>query len=703
MQLSWPTLKELPSVQAALAWLLAVPANGDVIAAARLKGLVLSKDDEPQWKVNGDIATDLTKDALDRLPDDPEQYGKILHGIGEIAARSHMPTIRTLFVNDLKARQEKMPLQEILDAAINCDTAIPHQIGVAELALAQWLTRATLEWNTFNAAVSRLEHPDRIFGRFGLGFAAPIILSTDTNAIDRWIESHPDHPALAVIGSAALTMVFPFDTQADVAPLLKSKNVAVKCLGAASIVCPVGLGPPVSFRDCHKALIAAGFAAADATWMTGIRIKNAIHQRYWLEHQQVQNSARLRYVEQNPDEATGGIHNAEAETRILRERIKREEETYSILLPELEAMLGDMAADWPATGLTDEQMAALEHIFVDTPEIRYRLATKLAHQSNRNWLLKRNIKRLEEFIGLQPKPADVPKRYSAPNETQFAKIVNWTALSLVLLYDTDQRGIGRRTSDLVFGIAQFTKTLAAQPFISGRDPETWDSIVTRSAYAGRFAFTVAKSVLAERRDEVAGLNELALSHAFMLLSASNPPANGIKTFHELAAQAVEHMAFCSDPEKFRRDWALAENLPDFARALALWASPALVDQHKQLTSDVFRRVCALPLSRHSYSVQLSRMLTLLDIAVASAAGAERLDLLTWIAELWRSAYPDWLEICKPYEGTADTLIAAVHVEGPERAQIVADKAFAESYCRRLIEACRARSTTEGTAVQCSQA
>jgi hypothetical protein len=54
MPLSWPTLKELPSVHAALAWLLAVPesANGDIVAAARLKGLVHSED-EPHWKVDG--------------------------------------------------------------------------------------------------------------------------------------------------------------------------------------------------------------------------------------------------------------------------------------------------------------------------------------------------------------------------------------------------------------------------------------------------------------------------------------------------------------------------------------------------------------------------------------------------------------------------------------------------------------------------
>jgi hypothetical protein len=698
MPLSLPTLKELPSVQATLAWLLAAPlsADSDVIAAARLKGLVLSEDD-PHWKVDGALVTSLTEDALERLPDDADRFGEILHGIGEIAARSHAPTLSRLFVNYLKARQEQMPLQKVLDAAIKCDAAIPHQVGVSELALAQWLSRAALEWNTFNAAVSRIGHPDRVLGRFGLAFTARVILSTDSSAIDHWIEAHPDYPAVAVIGSAALSMAFPFDTQATVTPLLESKNVAIKCLGAASIVCPVGLGPPLSFRDCHKALIAAGFGAADATWMTGIRIKNTIHQRYWLEYQREQNSARLQYLEQNPDKAVGGIRNAEAETRMLRDRLQRDAETYTKLLPELETMLSEMAVGWPVDGLTDEQMASLEHIFVDTPEIRYRLATKVVHQGNRDWLLKRNIKRLEEFIGLRKIPADV--QHPLPDEKRFATIANWTAASLILLYDNDHRGIGRRTSDLVFGIAEATEKLVAQPFISGRDPETWQSIMTRSAYAGRFAFTVVKSVPAERRDTVARLNELVVEYAFVILSVSNPPANAISAYHELTAQAVEHMAFCSYSEKFREDWALADNFSDFARALALWASPALVEEHKQLASTLFRRVCAPPLSRSSYNVQLSRMLTLLDMAVASTTGAGRLDLLSWISELWRSAYRDWLAIYAPCESTAETLISAVQTDGPERAQVIADKAYAQSYCRRLIEARQGRPATESTPVR----
>ena len=686
MQFSLPSLQELPSVHAALAWLLAGQENDsrDIIAAARLKGLILSEDG-PHWKADGGLLTSLTEAALGRPPDDPNRFGKLLHGIGEMAARSHAPTLSALFVTYLTARQKQISLQNIFDAAVKCDTAIPRQVRVGELALAQWLTGATLEWGTFEAAVYRIGHPDHILGRFGLSFVAKIVLCTDTSIIDDWIVTHPNHPAVAVIGSATLSMVFPFDAQANIEPLLKSRNAAIKCLGAASIVCPIGLQPPLNFRDCHTGLVAAGFAAADATWMTGMRIKNAVHSRYWIEHGREQDSARLSYVEQNPDKAIGGRRNADAEIIMLRDRLDRANETYSKLLPELEAMLEDMAADWPAEGLSHEQMVSLDHIFVDTAEIRHRLAAKLTHQANRDCLLKRNITRLEDFIGLRRDSVDIPKEYFLPDERRFAAIVRWTAESLILLYEQDNRGVGKRTSDLVLGVATAANELIAQPFISGRQPEKWQSVMTRSACAGRFAFAVVAGTPTQRRSEVAQLNELALDHAFRLLSARNPPSNAAAVFHELAAQAVEQMGFSSTPEELREKWALAGALPDFARALALWSSSALVEKHMPLACTLFQRVGALPLSRDSYNLQMSRMLTLLDAAIGSGALVEKRDLVSRICELWTSVYRDWLPISARWEGIAKTLASAVETEGAERDQIVADKAFINSYCRRLIE------------------
>jgi hypothetical protein len=685
MRLSFPTLQELPSVHAALVWLLAGrdKIDGDMIAVAHASGLILSED-SAHWKVDGDIVTRFAEASLSRLPCDPNHFGQILHGIGEMAARSHAPALSTVFVNALKERRAEIPLERLFDAAVMSDSALPRSTQISELALGQWISRSTLEWSTFDGAVFRIGHPDRVLGRFGLSFAARIILCAEPGVIDGWIAAHPNHPAISVVGSAALTMVFPFDDVAAVSPLLESQTIAIKCLGAASIVCPVGPQTPLSFRECRKELVAAGFTPADATWMTGMRIKNAVHARYRIEHGREQSAARLRYLEQKPDKTIGGFRNAEAEMKMLRAQIDRAEDAYAKLLPELEQMLSDMAVDWPSDGLSDAQMQSLEFIFVDTAEIRHRLASKLSHQANRDWLFKRNIARLRDFIGLKKKPEDVPKEYFLPNEQHYAAIENWAAQSVTVLYEADNRGVGRRTSDLVSGVARAAERLIAQPFFPGRQPKAWQSIMTRAVCAGRFAFKVVAAMPEDRREPVAQLNELALEHAFKLLSARNLPVQSATSFHELTAQAIQHMEWTTKPDDFREKWALAEDLPGFARALALWSSPPLTEKLQDLACRLFERVCALPLSRGSYNLQMSRMLTLLDMAVASSAQASKSELIVRARRLWASGYRDWRPISTRWEGIAEKLALAIGTDGAERAEIIADEAFANSLCRRLI-------------------
>jgi len=685
MRLNLPKLEEMPSVHIALAWLLPDHADGEILQAARAAGLVLA-DDGPHWKANGDMVMRLAEDGLARLPDDPDRLGQIMHGFGEIAARSHVPSLPDLLVNHLKARAADLSLQKLFDAAVACDRAIPQEIGVDDLALSQWISRATLDWNNFNAAVVRIEHPDRIFGHFGLGFVVRIIFRVDADVMDDWIAAHLDHPTVAVIGSAALNMVFPFDGKAAAPALLESKNVAVKFLGAASLVCPVGQEPLSSLSDCHKSLVAAGFTPADATWMTGMRIKNAIHARYRTEHAREQTGARLRYVEERPEQATGGLRNAEAEKYMLRNQRDHAEKAYAELLPALEDMLSDMAKEWPAEGLSEEQMRSLEPIFVDTAEIRHRLAAKLTHQANRDWLLKRNIDRLRDFIGLAKTPDGVSKEYFLPNERHFAAIADWTARSIVLLYERNSRGAGPGTSNLVLNTAKAAEELIAQLFVPGRQSVPWQSIMTRAACAGRFAFAVVASTPEAQRDLVKQLNELSLDHAFKLLSAHNLPTQSADTFHRLSIQAVRHMEMATKPDTVREKWGLTKDLPDFARALALWSSPALVEKHKTLARDLFQRVCVTPLSRGSYNLQMSRMVTLLNTAIASSFQANKTDLIACIKEIWKSGYREWQPITDRLENIAEKLALAVDHDGMQRTEIIADEVFATSYCRRLIDA-----------------
>lgn len=686
MPLSLPPLDVMPSVHAALTWLLDEFPRDDrqILTDARAKGLIIS-DEGPHWKADGEVITRLAEAAISKLPSDSDRLGELLHGIGEITARCHAPTLPDLFANELRLRRPEV-LSEAFDAAVRCDSQTSRQTDISNVALGQWITRSTLTWNTFHQAVVHIGHPTHVFGSFGLKFVTRVFLCIDPSVIDTWISRHPDHHAISIIGSAALTMVFPFDHGAAVAPLLKSATPAIKCIGAAAIVCPVGMQPELSLRDCHKTLVDAGFAPADAIWMSGMRIKNTIHARYRIEHGREQNTARLRYLEKNPDKAIGGIRNAKFEIDNSRRQLERAESAYANLLPKLEEMLSDMVADWPGDGLSDEQMCDLELVFVDTAEIRHRLATKLSHRANRNWLLKRNIGQLAEFIGLARNPEDISEKYFLPDEKRFPALAAWAAQSLIELYDDDNRGVGRRTSDLVAGVAKAAERLVEQPFISGRRPDAWQAVTTRAACACRFAFMVVSSVPEQRRATVAQLNNLALDFAFKLMSARSLPYQSGHQFHQLVAQAVQHMQMLPDPDGIREKWAVTDALPDFARALALWASPSLVGKHKKLAQALFTGTCRLPLSRSGYDLGMSQMLTLLDMAIASAIGAQKSDLNSEIKRLWLAGYADWVPIAPQYESIAEKLALAIEEDGPERVEIVANAAFASSNCRRLIDA-----------------
>jgi hypothetical protein len=424
-----PAWHELPTVTAALMWLLPPALNAtDRTARRRTRLLGLIRDPgRGEWKPNSAAVTRLAKVALRRLPDDPEQLGDILHGLGEIAARSHVSIIEPLIAY-LGCRR-RLRLDKVFAVAFAREAKTHHPVRLDAVAFVQWLSSATTNWDTLTLALSHVEHGHRFIGggHYGLEFTARIVIELDARAVDACIRANPNRQRLTAIGNAALAAVFPFDGKARPAALLRSRNAAVRSIGAAALISPL----------------------------------------------------------------------------------------------ELE----------------------IDNIFVETAEIRHRLAEKLSHGANRDWLLKRNIQRLRDFVGLAKSPAEVPTDYFFPDERQFQPLAEWTAQSLSLLYAADRHGIGKRTSFLVSGVEQAATALMAQPFIAARKPDSWQSILTRVACAYRFALMVVANVPQAGRHAVTMLNRLALEHAFAILSHGQVPVQASETFFRLTALAVHNMRY----------------------------------------------------------------------------------------------------------------------------------------------------------------
>jgi hypothetical protein len=560
---------------------------------------------------------------------------------------------------------------------------------MSAIDFAQWISGAPLAWHTFDRAVYRIGHPDFLLGagRYGLRFAAQIIAVVDPRAIDAWIARHPNRLRVAIIGTAVLPTMFDSDMLTRAALLLRSRIPAIKCLAAALHVCPIFPVPSLAgFRDCRRALVENGIDPGDAAWMMAYRIKRAVHARYWDQHQLDGNQTRLRSLEANPDAAMGGRHNFDAEVRSLHTLIEKSTERLSELAPELEGMLSDLAADWPPDGLSDGQMESLDYNFVNTTEIRHRLAEKLPHRGNRDWLLKRNIGQLCALIGLSREPATILDAHFNADDPQLDIVIPWAAQSFILLHADDHRGVGKRTSDLVAGMSLAFESLAAQPFAAARAPMRWQSALARAACAYLFALMVVACTPDVRRSEVEVLNRMAIEHVLILLCVRNPDARSSQLLFKLTARTVLQMSYCTDSDKLRQQWAAAEELPAFARALALWSSPVLIEENKALAAALFRRTAELPLSRGVRALQVSRMLTLLDLAVSTCSEAGRSDLIRDLIGLWTEVYNDWQPFFPQWANAAETMATAVEREGPEREIFLAVPSFAQTHCRRLIEA-----------------
>lgn len=687
MRFRLPPLRDVPTVWSALRWLLAhrggPTADRDILVKARLCGL-LTADGSTNWKVNGPLATRLAESALSRLPRDPEQLGKILHGLGEMNARTTAGFVPSL-VKHLGSRRPKISFFKVLSAAAECEAKVVGKPSLDAVDLAQWVSGAPFDWSTFDRAVRRIGHPDiRISpGRYGLSFVARIVATIEPRAIDRWVAGHRNRQRVATIATVFLPSMYDAEMFGRALLFLRSGIPSLKCLAAAHHVCPLFSESSIeNFQDCRRHLVANGINPGDATWMMAYRLKNAIHARYWAEHQLEEAGLRLRYLKGNPDAAMGGRHNFDAEVRMLQNQIDNASQRLGTLASDIESMLGDLAAGWPADGLSDDQMKSLEQNFVSTPEIRHRLAEKLPPEANRAWLLKQNIDQIREFIGLEKDPAHILDTFNAEDK-QFEVIALWAARSLILLYEQDSRGIGKRTSDLVAGITAAFEALAAEPYAAARKPERWQSAQGRAASAYIFALLVVALMPEQRRAEVKILHELALDHVFKLLCVTSPDIRSSQLLFKLIARAVLQMDDLADGDASRRQWAEATAMPPFARSFALWSSPALARKDRKLAFDLMQRVAEPPLSRGARDLRLSQMLTLLDLAIARCATADP-TLADEVIAAWSENYRDWRPVSDRWSNIAQTLVAAIDREGPERDTVLAEPAFANTHCVRLI-------------------
>jgi hypothetical protein len=655
----------------------------DVVVRARLTGLVFATTGD-FWKADGPAVLRLLKRSLHRLSIGEAALNLEIRGLGEMKARCHADLAQPL-IDYFRPHHRRRTLVLILSAIGKTQPPKRERFYVSTAAAAQFITTGALDWATFQAAYLRGGRTfDIDIGRnYGLSMLFEIILTVDPTLLNDWIAVRPNDLSLAIIARVAFRkLTFAANTMLASA-LLGSSNRTLQCLAAAAIVMPAfEQGSNRTVRQCWQLLVNGGIDPGDAIWMTGARLKEAIHARYRAESHIQQQTDRLCFLHRKPDAAMGGIWNAAAEARSCEQQIEDTSRSLAALLQTIETTLTELAECWPEAGLSDIQMGFLENIFVSTPEFRLRLAEKLSHIGDRRTLLEANIRQLETYLGLI-KADSAFDEYFLPDTKTAHRIILWAARSAILLYENARRGIGWETSILVMHLTRAAAELLDEPFAAARRPTRWQSATARTACAVSFAMTVVEQMPPGRRTEVQTLSELALDHAYRILTSQAGYAS--LPIDQMVRDAVYQLGLYASFKNLRVKWIETGILPPFARALAIWTSPDEVRARRGLASQLFRDVAQLPLGWRQLDQQLGRLFTLLDVALGSCHQAGARDLIARLIELWDETFEPWMEITGGrWRDAAPMIAAALEGPGPARDAFLADPTFAQTACRLII-------------------
>jgi hypothetical protein len=648
-----------------------------IFARAKTRGL-LQEPTAVDWKVDGAAMLRLLQRSLHRLPFRPEELGLVLHGIGEFAARCDADLLRP-FLSRLSQRNRRLPATA-LEAAFEASGQLSHQTHVYEHAAAQALLQQPLNWQALEDVTAVISNPRRVGGggRFGIRFVVKLFGRTNIAGLDRWIRRNKvaDPRLAAVVGALADDLIWQNNSETLARRLLHSENPLIRCLGAAAILHhPLRTAPPRTYGECCRIFTSGGLDATDAIWMASPKLKNAIHAHYWGEHRLPQIRARRRYVESKPDAAIGGARHAQAEC----ERLEREEAQcvadIATTVNAIEQTLDDMAQCWPSRDLSKEQMQWLDTAFVHTAEIRHRLAVKLPPGANRTALLETNIRQMRDEIGISRKATEAFDEHFGIHADRLVPLLWWSAQSHCERYKDDARVIGRQASLSLEHIVRAGEETLAEPFLVARQYTRWSSAIGRLTCCHLWALFVVAATPSDYAAQIAGLRDLAISHTAHLLRVSR---NHYRDEGDLQSRLImTAVSYLSEAQV--SEWAIDENLPDHARAFAMWGAPVLVREQPELAFDLLRRVAQKPLSAHGNDREVNILVTLVDWAVSRTSSSETEEYLALLQGCWIACRAVWPDVLK--DRLADLpgwLWTALREEGESRRSLLDDTRFTGS-------------------------
>ncbi len=654
-----------------------------VIQRARLQGIV---DGNPHryWQVgDGAVAHALTRHGL-RWPVQSQTLATIALGLGELSARCHVRLWPLVLpkLTKLSMGHEDVIIAEAFEQTL----ATARSVSLADHGAAQLLSSDRLSWQLLRSAQALVARPWDVAStpRYGFQSVVRSALLCNPEAIARLVKNHRDHPLMASVVRAAVDHV----QRAEPERLRAVAGTGIPLLvamAAARVVAESPAEPSATasrFAFGRQLLIDSGVDSVDATCLMSLQLKEAVHQRFRHAQAVRELSHRLRWLEAQPQPLSPFDQNELVHLPAQLSKRRQEAEQHE---KAFDCILDDVARYWPQDGLSPDRLAIVLPAFVDSEEVRYRLAMKLTTEPARAQILQLNLDAWMSEVGLNRPVSKVFDDDFSPRADDLFDQTLWAARSFIALHPQPKGGIGRQTSLVLGAMRKSADEVLGEPYMAARQPVRWQSALLRSSTLAIFALLVVHEVPAERRAETGKLAEFALDHAREVLMQGEVIAARWELADMLARLAIWRLA--QDPVLHHKlcEWANCEGLPMLVRAMAAWSSTAYVQGQIESAGQLFVEAGWPPVSGHGAGRSFDQLMSLLDIAVATTAPLKVTSIEERLMGAWAEVIGAWPSEQSCWRDAPARLLKAVRGDGLERDALLANPAFQESLCRKLIE------------------
>lgn len=630
-------------VASVFSWLLQLDHSKTAEAIRQAIALDLVKDNgENLWSVSSERINKYLA-THPPLPQNKEVLCNILYGLGELKARCH----------DISVDADNM-LPTIIGKSVGTYEILNMATSISQtrrpftryaLATGGSIARS-LNWNTLDEAYRSIYHypSARIYGHYGLSFIISYYLKNQPQSVLDWVTAQPLKAKNAVIPIEQLNQVLAFNPQMQLIRLmLDSRNNYIQLLGSAGLIYKLR-DNNLSIDHALKALVESDIDNTDAAWIIGLYYKELIHNWYRLSSHVETETRRLASVSKYPELSRGSEEYANQEIEHLEISLSSNNDSLQANIEQTNKFVNSWATSIRDTVIDDKQFQYLKQNFVNSAEHYYKLASSLPE----NHLLRTKL--------LQENIAAIKKLLSDGEEinlfSDHTEMMKWGALSFIAM--NDNKDLSKKVGQLISPYHKKLCALTASPYLHATAQTTWRNHIGQLALTNLFPLLCIDYSDKEQHD-LSVLANYSIDGALETLllaqnnwSAPHDTKNLLDTLLRQLIWLSWNFGEKLNLKDFRAEWITNSRLPDHVKALAVWSSTMHVLKDTHYAISLLQKLAEKPLNDSLDTQQLNRILTVIDVGIASAFKENKLEALPFLHEFWSTVLNSWKDKIPAY-------------------------------------------------------